>query len=295
MKGLPSTLFNPLESTNHPCFVSQYMNSYVIDPSAIIIGCIMSRPLNVTFKNNISFVCYYCDFLCIEKDKRNRKIAPELIQTHEYYVCHYNKKNKSSLFKREDKVSGLIPFIRYSSNMYEANFFKQLSKLDGEMKLIEISTSNINLLTSLISDCKNLFNSYIMPDLSTLIYLLKTKIYRIYGILKGGELMTAYFFKNTEMLYNINSEESTAYELFASLTVNDNKHIFIIGFIEALNILRKKEEFDNIVIENLSHNYIIYEYATSLGYTPIVSNTFSYFFYNYIQKTIAPDKVLILT
>ena len=31
-----NTVFNPLESTNHPCFVSQYMNSYVIDPSAIL-------------------------------------------------------------------------------------------------------------------------------------------------------------------------------------------------------------------------------------------------------------------
>ena len=51
---------------------------------------ITSRPLEV-YINSTCFWTYYVDYLCVHKQHRKKTIAPQLIQTHEYFQRHLNK------------------------------------------------------------------------------------------------------------------------------------------------------------------------------------------------------------
>ena len=92
-------------------------NDNIIEKNKII-GLISSRPLTCIIGENILFDLYYVDYLCVDKYHRNKNIAPQLIQTHEYNQSHSNKKISVSLFKREEELTGIIPLTYYQYLFY---------------------------------------------------------------------------------------------------------------------------------------------------------------------------------
>ena len=68
--------------------------------------------------NKISFPVYYVDNLCVHPLYRNKNIAPQMIQTQEWFQRQNNKKIKVSLFKREGDLTGIVPLTVYNNNSY---------------------------------------------------------------------------------------------------------------------------------------------------------------------------------
>ena len=63
----------------------------------------------------------------VDKYHRNKNIAPQIIQTHEYNQSHSNKKICVSLFKREEELTGIIPLTCYDTYCYNISDFTDLS------------------------------------------------------------------------------------------------------------------------------------------------------------------------
>ena len=74
---------------NEPCFLSLLFaakplinyKTKQITPNKRCIGSMTTRPLQVTLHGKKLDV-YYVDYLCVDKDKRRKGVAPKLIQTH---------------------------------------------------------------------------------------------------------------------------------------------------------------------------------------------------------------------
>ena len=77
-----------LTTNNHPSFISSYYNYEFTGKK--LIGLITSRPLNLTI-NDLKINVYYVDNLCVHTSFRNKKIAPQIIQSHLFYQRHKNK------------------------------------------------------------------------------------------------------------------------------------------------------------------------------------------------------------
>jgi len=258
-----------------------------------IIGVITGRPINITLKNiKKKFNGYYVDFLCVNKEHRNKNIAPQLIQTYEYAQRHDNTESSISLFKREGKLTGIVPLTIYKTYMFHAKNIKP--KIIND-KLIKISKLNFDLITDFIDANKNNFDCIITINKSNLLNLIIKNIYTIYCILLNKKVVACYFFKENQMTYNIKKSYDTKYTVETSIDLvlsvnNTDNNTFIEGFKNSLN------KFDRyyINIENISNNNIIVDYLLYKSLIPEVIAPIAYFFYNYANRPIPSKQVFIL-
>ena len=93
--------YNPEPTNILPYFNSNtYISTYHKDN--ILVGLITGTPLYICLNNN-EMHTYYIDYLCVHKNFRNKGIAPELIQTHEFFQRKNEKNIKTCLFKKRNK------------------------------------------------------------------------------------------------------------------------------------------------------------------------------------------------
>lgn len=258
-----------------------------------IIGVITGRPISITLKNTPKQNAYYVDFLCVKKEHREKHIAPQLIQTYEYSQRHNNKESSISLFKREGKLTGIVPLTAYKTYMFYTKSIK-IDKIDVP-SLIEISEVNFHLLTNFIDYNKKNFDCIITVNKSNLLNLILKNIYKVYGILNNKELICCYFFKQNNMIYNVkNTYENritTSNSIDLALSINNtNNDVFINGFIIAL----KKFKKDYINIENISNNNIIIDNLLKKSLNPKFQAPMAYFFYNYANRPLPSNNVIII-
>ena len=307
--------------TNNKANISLYYKQNMILKDEIFISekqiaaIITTRSVNITIKQK-TFPAYYVDCLCVHNNYRKLDIAPEIIQTHIYNVYHKNKnKNVSvSLFKREGKLTGIVPLTTYNTYQFDILLMQKMQKLQklpknilhASMKIIEINKLNIRLLTSFIHEQNKKFECFVLPDFCNLLSLINNKIYIIYGIIENQELISAYFFKDAQMFYDENIEKESenrekklikSIDFFGSINTNNKKDndIFIIGFYLALHKATKKQkQLKLITIENISDNYIIINNLFLLNIIPKFTSPTAYFYYNYAKRPIYPENALIL-
>lgn len=269
-----------------------------------IIGSITSRPVHIfinnykynksknnKYNNNDSiFTAYYVDYLCVEKTKRKKGIAQQMIQTHHYNQSHLNKKIVVSLFKREDELTGIVPLCFYITYGFPVYKWTKPYQLDTMFKIIEINASNFYLLFDFIKINKSKFDIFISVESSNLIELIKTKNIFINVIIIENEIVCAYFFRKTCTFIDKNMEVLTC---FASINIFENIDIFIQGFKISFWNIAEKNNFGFSGIENISDNYIIIENIMKKT-KPIISSPTAYFFYNFAYPTFNANKTLIL-
>ena len=258
-----------------------------------IIGVITGRPINITFKKTTKLNAYYVDFLCVKKEHREKKIAPQLIQTYEYSQRYNNKESSISLFKREGKLTGIVPLTAYKSYMFYTKSIKT-DKTDIPL-LIEISEVNFYLLTDFIDANKNNFDCIITVNKSNLLNLILKNIYKIYGILDNKKLICCYFFKENNMIYNTKELYTDKYKSCNSIDLalsinNANNNLFINGFITAIDKCKK----DYINIENISNNNIIIDNLFKKSLNPKFEAHMAYFLYNYAKRPLPSNSVIII-
>jgi len=296
---------------DHKCFISFYFipNNYIeqtsINTTKIItdekiIGCITSRPLNITFScvsdfNNFNKI-YYVDYLCVDKNYRKKGIAPQIIQTHHFNQRHKNTNISVSLFKREEELTGIVPLTTYYTYGFSIEQWNKPEKINCEYKLIEANSTNYIYLWDFIKLKKMDFDIFIFPEIYNIFELIKTNNLIIYFIILDNEIQSCYFYRKTCIQIDKNNEVLSC---IASICGCDDE-LFIQGFKlsfwEIVSKQNNKKENINLnfcAIENISHNYKIINNITK-KIKPLICSPTAYFFYNFIFSTIPSNKLFII-
>ena len=244
-----------------------------------LVGCITARRLTISLNNytsptRIEMPCYYIDFLCVHKNYRKQNIAPNLIQTHEY-----NQREKTkvlvSLFKREGELNVIVPLVLYKTYGYVIYKWKQ------EIITLAISAQQLVYILSRLNHliCK------IIPNLSTLIDLVKSKLLTLWIIGNIDNVAALYIFRDTQTNYR----KKQCVECLGSYNFTLSHDIFLKGFTSSLS----QSTYGFVFVENLGDNNIINQL---LGHqqTPSTVCPMAYYLYNYVYKPIKASDVLII-
>jgi hypothetical protein len=295
------------------CFISVYNNPiYKLDNTKEktdikqeneIIGVITGKPISISIKKTEKLKAYYVDFLCVNREHREKNIAPQLIQTYEYTQRHKVTDHKISLFKREGKLTGIVPLTVYKTYMFNTKPINT-NKIINE-KLILINKINYHILTDFIDNNRNKFDCIVTVNKANLLNLINANIYNIYGILQDNRLIACYFYKINNIIYTIDNLYDKKKQVCESIdllaSVKDcQDEIFIIGFILSLNKYitdtnkNSKTTINYINVENISNNTIITQYLLNKSLKPKIISPMAYFFYNYVKRPLSSDNVLII-
>lgn len=273
----------------------------------MLIGAITSRPLIVTiYKTNnpelVKFETYYVDYLCVKKGFRKKNIAPQLIQTHEYNQCHMNKNICISLFKREGELTGIVPLTAYKTFVFDMKNWRIPPKpLHSKTTLLVGDSQNMYYLYNFINELSSNENRNkkwdsikwditIIPEMTNLISLVKSKNMYIYMLMTDMEIEAVYIFKKTCTTIEKRKEILT---LIASInTIELTK--FIQGFKNVLwEILLNHPNYHYLAIEDISNNNYIINNIKEKTHPTFESPT-AYFFYNYARSPFNSNRALII-
>jgi len=259
-----------------------------------IIGTITSRPLTIIINNDkynkdTKFSVYYVDYLCVDKLHRKKGIAPQIIQTHYYNQRYINKNIVVSLFKREDELTGIVPLCVYTTYGFSVDKWFKPPDLSGEYKLLEINAQNFRFLYDFIILNNNKFDIVIIPEVTNILELIKTKNIFIYAVLCDEKIICCYFYRKSCVQIEKNIEVLSC---FASICECEDD-IFIHGFKISFWKIAAENFFGFAAIENISHNSIIIN-NIMLKTKPLIKSPTAYFFYNFAYPTFKSDKCLII-
>jgi len=257
-----------------------------------LIGIITSRPVHIQINNgdeDAIFNAYYVDYLCVDKCKRKKGIAPQLIQTHHYNQSHLNKNIVVSLFKREDELTGIIPLCVYTTYGFPVTTWTKPVNLDANYTLLEINAQNIRFLFDFIKSSNHKFDIIINTEITNIIELINTKNIFIYVVMVDDEIICSYFFRKSCVQIEKNMEVLSC---FASIN-NCDENIFIQGFKISFWKIAAENYFGFAAIEDISHNNIIINNLT-LKTKPSIKSPTAYFFYNFAYNTFKSNKALII-
>ena len=297
-----------------PTFWTLYwIDSLVQDKTGIIqtktlAGMITSRPLHVSIYKNGEFAqfdIYYIDYLSVHKNQRKKGIAPELIQTHEYNQSHLNLKIQTSLFKRENELTGIVPLCVYDTYIFSMKGWNTPIHSNVAIKLVPCGKENVKYILPLLSD-NRLFDITIVPDLGNLLELIVTNNIIGYMLIYEDEVVAVYFFRDSCVQIE---KDKKAITLFASIYNNRAQCIlhnkesraywlseFIHGFkISLSNICSESASgpFHFLVIESVGTNHHLVDNLLLKSSAYSVSPS-AYFFYNFAYPTFNPNNVLIV-
>jgi hypothetical protein len=302
------------EGHNSPSFFSFFWEPDVLIDiktnttidTKMLVGAITSRPLTVTiYKTNnpepVKFDTFYVDYLCVKKGFRKKNIAPQLIQTHEYNQCHINKNICVSLFKKEGELTGIIPLTVYQTYVFDMkNWVKPPEQLHSKTTLLVGDSQNMYYLYNFINELTNSkkqgtnckWDITIIPEMTNLISLVKSKNIYIYMLLTDMEIEAVYIFKKT--CTNIEKGKGLL-SLIASInSINLSLTKFIQGFKNVLwEILLNNPNYHYLAIEDVSDNKYIIDNIKVKTHPTFESPT-AYFFYNYARSPFDSNRALII-
>ena len=272
--------------------IVDYLNeSYVtVYQKDELLAVITARPLTITLKDQAPFSLYYVDNLCVHPDYRSKGIAPEMIQTHYYNLRVNNSKIKTCLFKREGTLTAIVPLTTYKTFCF--NIAGLVSSALTTTNTIEIGENQLTLLLNFIYNQSKNYDCIIMPNISTILKMIKTENIYIYGILdlETNLLVAAYAFRRPKLFY----DKEEAIECFFSL-FDKNKMIrenYIHGFFISLTKCKEKLKTNILLIEDLAEASLLISYLTTELNVLFKSPT-AFFLYNYACYTVPSSKALI--
>ena len=239
----------------------------VLQDNNNIIGTIGGEFL--TFNNK---QIMYIDYLCVNKNHRNKKISPKLI--YNIFVDTFKNDNtKIFLFKWENKSINIIPLCVYNCFTFENLKFN----IQKSNSIIEITENKLHLFDR--DKINKLFKYSILCNNESLIKQIKDNYTKIYALIESNKILALYFFHIVE---------NNKFICYSSIMFG-TKEEFIFGFKNILNSFDKY----SIQIENISHNNIIVE-SLMKDYKPVNIDIYSYYFYNYIKLPELSKNILII-
>ena len=288
---------------NYQCYWSFYQISEMAHDSIKnnivennkIIGIMSSRPLKCIINNinfDINFDLYYVDYLCVDKRYRNKNIAPQIIQTHEYNQSHFNKKISVSLFKREEELTGIIPLTCYDTYCYNVFDFTNLANrmsLNAEYNLLMCDKQNIYYFYHFMKEYSYKWDIYIFPTISNLYNLIESKNIFIKMCIIDGEIVAAYIFKKTCTYLDKNKEVLSCIGSINGSYLNKTEFADIFN-LALVSLINDNENIYFLSIENLSDNQILNNCASDY----LLKSPTAYFFYNFAHSPFKSNKCLII-
>lgn len=276
------------------------------------IGIISSRPLQCFLNDEIFFI-YYVDYLCVDKNYRNKGIAPQIIQTHEYNQSHSNLNISVSLFKREEELTGIIPLTCYNTYCYNLSDFLYIDdaylephiklltgdnqniyyfyKFLQENQLIEIEIEKENNADQNKNKNKNKkWDIMIIPSIGNLCNLIDTKNIYVKMLMDDRDIIACYIFKKSCTYLEKNKQVISCIGSVKTKELTNDE--FIDGFKICLySIISKElnENYNYLSIENISDNNIIINNFHELFFSPT-----AYFFYNFAYSPFKSNKCFII-
>ena len=286
-----------LQCSNH----SAYFNIYKEDKMPFIaeqemLGVISARHLNVTLVKNknkkpLNFPVYYIDNLCVKPGHRQKGIAPEMIQTLHYTISRANPKVNAYMFKREGKLNAIVPLVCYDTYAFDMTDYQTDFILNAAMTLIEIGSAQLNLFIAFTKEQMPNFECVILPDISSVLNLIKLGKIKIYGVLFQGELIAVYIFRILELYY----DGKKAIECITILSKkNTAADILITGFTVSWANIRATVGCAFVLIEDTAHSKTV---ILTLLKNPLIKLYFksptAFFLYNYATYSVKNTKALL--
>jgi len=279
---------SPYYDNNNNAYVSIYYSNN------ILIGCIFNRSLQIALRGE-TFHVSYIDFLCVHKGHRKKNVAPELIQTHEYFQrTKTNKKYKISLFKKEGHLHNFTPLIKYFTMNYKLSKLAHCihAPLPLQYDIIHVSLSMKKKLFEFLDEIRTQSNCFIIPPLETLCEMIEKKSIFIYALInKQGATITAmYFFRNTGL--HINSSKESM-ECFSTMYTQITRDIFCSAFFTLLKSHFSKNTF--LHLEELGSTKHIVDAIRKQNIYSKYNVPCAYYLYNYSNTPIHnSEKVVII-
>lgn len=268
-------------------------NKIIVRPKPI--SSMTTRPVVCEISKLEPFECNYVDYLCVADTDRGKGLAAHMIYTHAYHTRRKNNKVIVSLFKREDNLTGIVPMCVYDTIGFDMHRWKYIAPMPPNMgSVVECVPSTVYQLIDFITTTKGQFEMYASVSPGNLTELVRTKNIYVYMLLStGGEIMGAYFFRNTCTWHK---DRAKVLGLFASINRNAaaSPDLFSYAFkLATSDIVQKNPEYTYIVIESLSNNDIIIENLKQRTTVSSRSPT-AYFFYNFAYHTFQSNKVIVI-
>jgi len=306
-----------LECSNHPSFFNIYQEPRMLfessngeDPCSIIpdqeiVAVASARVLNICLypgkgtrekkeKRKISFAAYYVDNLCVKPGYRKKGIPPQMIQTFYYNVARINKKVNAYMFKREGKLTAIVPLVYFDTHAFDIRLFSTDILLNPSMSLIEIGKQQLNVFVSFIKEQMLYFDCVVLPDVSSILNLINLEKLLIYGVLSNGELIAAYIFRPLAL-----SVDNHAYGTVECITIlsknKKDQDILIAGFNMSLLKIKSKTAATTLLLEETAHSQPIIA-ALNTNYTVLrnYQTPTAFYLYNYACYSLKKNKTLLI-
>ena len=308
-----------LTCNNHPSFFMVYqeprllleqgneLSTPTLDQE--ITGVVSIRALNVSLykkKNkSISFAAYYVDNLCVKPECRKKGISPQLIQTLYYNIARINTKVNAYMFKREGTLNAIVPLVYFDTHGFDISKFNTTIILNPSITLIAIGTQQLNVFISFLKLHKRNFECSVLPDVSSLLNLIKMEKLLIYGILSGGEIIAVYVFRPLALYYKEGSpplkppsKGGKTVECIAivnGIKNKEDKSILIAGFNMSLLKVKAKCNASTLLLEETAHsspvvNTLLHNYTVLRKF----KSPTAFFLYNYASYSIDKGQVLLI-
>lgn len=251
---------------NESLLESPYMNNLnyisIIKNKGVICGELLTM-------NQLPVI--YVDYLCVKKSERNKTLAPKLI--YNFFLENY-KESKIFLFKWENKNMSILPLCIY--NVLHYNDIKiKYTKLT-KLKIVSLNSDTLYLINE--KEISEKFKVSIFQNINTIMNMINDNHVKIYAALKNNKLIGLYFFKKYK---------NNIFNCYSSINY-DATNLFIDGFHLILNDLNRI----SLSIDDISDSGILIESLRM--FKPILIETHSYYFYNYIKLSENSKDVFIL-
>ena len=316
LPSLLPPLSSPLSTSPSP----PVSTSFDVITDQEIIGVTSIRALNVTLlkggRKKITFPAYYVDNLCVKPEYRKKGIPPQMIQTFYYNISRANRKVNAYLFKREGTLTAIVPLVYFDTYCFDISQFSTEYILSSAMNLIEIGANQLNVFVAFIKEQKKQFECTVVPDVSSLLNLIKLEKLIIYGILFNNELLAAYVFRPIELyqrgfaLLKPHTEQNKEGDIAATTATigktveciaiisnnkDNNKNILIAGFNMSLLKAITKCGASTLLVEETAHSHsVIKALNTNSTVLRIFKSPTAFFLYNYACYSIKNDKILLI-
>ena len=300
-----NNIFSYLEFSNKVGYITIYHKPTFIMENSIIkndyeyIALVAVRPLCITIKKK-PFSIDYLDFLSLHTDYKESDTIYKLIQTHVYNTFTNNIKHNNSLLIKHFKKPFIIKSLTsFKLVCYDISSIKFTKFLHPMYKIIELGTIHASLLNTFLQKQKSCYDCIIIPELSNIFALVKSKNIMLYGTIVNGELISLYVYKNIVTCFVDNSittekeERPNAVLCIGALMDNKYKDILFTGFLFSLHLCLKYMNSRYLFIETLSNNVIINNKLSQTS-KKIFDKKGHYILYNYLSPYIKSSKCFIL-
>lgn len=244
-----------------------------------LMGAMLGKPLHVHI-NKTYFKTYYVEYLCVHRDHRKKGIAPELIQTHDYFQRHENPSVICSLFKREHNLTGIVPLCLYDTYIFSLHDWNKKVAIHPGISILKINKSNITLLKDFLSNTKTKHTCFISTGFQNLLTLIDTNNFMVYCVIQNNQVICCYFFRNGCTYYEGNKGVLANFCNFNNCVIPE---VFVYCYGKIIQKLKKR--FDIISIENNSDTDMIVQ-KILLTHKPLVVSPTAYYFYNYLTRPV---------